>query len=330
MIETRVSLDFGGVLDLGRPGETQARVFIFDLTPWMDSFATGGKVTLLARRPWEDASYPCVLSVDGKTAVWTVLSEDVALPGYGSAELRYEVDGKVILSTIWKTAIGESLVDAMGPVPDPAQPWVNLVLAAADRAEQAAEDAEEACGTLVAEYGKTSWDDICAALADGKYIVVNKTGWTYGLYYATATSIYFSYATNASVERVYITSGNKWYTSYSGYTPKSHAGSHGVGGTDEITPEMIGALPALGESIADPETNIDDLRLTKCYLCGATVIKNGLKGDLPFTSSYFLKVEDFTGTGTRAIQTAYKNHLTNTGRKWRLWNGHGWSAWQEG
>ena len=331
MIETKISLDYEGVLELGRAGEEEARCFIFDLTDWMEHFAEGGKVSLLARRSWEQASYPCSIATDGNTAVWTVRSGDVAVPGKnGCVELRYEVGGSVVLSKVWLTEVGESLVDPSGPAPDPARPWVDEVLQAAERAESAAGEAAEACGIFVAEYGKTSWDNICAALADGKYIVVEKNGWMYGMYYATATNIYFSYASNASVERVYISSSNYWYSSFSGYTPKSHAQSHGVGGTDEITPEMIGAIPSLGESISDPEINIDELTLTKCYLCGKTVIANGLKGDLPFTSSHMLKVEDFTGSGTRAIQTAYRNSWAKPERKWRLWNGTVWSAWQEG
>lgn len=197
------------------------------------------------------------------------------------------------------------------------------------------EQALQSCDDVfIAEYGETSYEDVKKAWDEGKLIVCHKAEYSGGNYAIlseayTGTSgnyKYFRFVTmNNSYYSVYtIYSDNDWFVSTSYWHDRFANKNH------THTPESIGAIPSLGESISNPETNIDDLRLTKCYFCGATVIKNGLKGDLPFTSSHFLKVEDFTGTGTRAIQTAYKNNSIKPERKWRLWNGTVWSPWQNG
>lgn len=155
MIETKINLDFDGVLDLGRAGETEARCFIFDLYGWMDHFNAGGRVHLLARRPWETESYPCVLTVDGNKAVWIVRNADVALPGNGSVELQYSVGDSVVLSSVWRTHIGESLVAAAGDPPKPQTPWVQEVLQSAEKSAKAAADAE-----IAAEQAQRAVEDL--------------------------------------------------------------------------------------------------------------------------------------------------------------------------
>lgn len=182
-------------------------------------------------------------------------------------------------------------------------------------------------GIFVAEYNKTTYAELQKAWSDGKYIVVNHSGSLYALWYVDKSYFAFQRPQNINVYYCKCTSSNVWTIYSNNYTAGNHASKHSKDGSDPITPADIGAVDALGESIGDPNVNIDELTLTKCYLCGSTVISKGLKGDLPFTSSFLLKVEDFTGTGTRSIQTAIRNVTTKAERKWRLWNGHLWSQW---
>lgn len=191
-------------------------------------------------------------------------------------------------------------------------------------------------GIFVAEYGKTPYADIKAAWDKGKAIVCrNTSGSTYYKYCAglhdvfistTAVRSYFTFVATDGVNiRTYKIFSDNYWSAYNGsfsnnYASKDH--TH--------TPEDIGAIPAVGESISDPEVNIDDLTLTKCYMCGSTVVKKGLKGDLPFNASFFLEVKDFTGIGTRAKQIATLNNTKNPLERKRLWNGTVWSAWQDG
>ena len=343
MITTKVNLDFAGILDLGYQGENDARSFVFDVYEWMEHFQPGGSVRLLALRPGEIDSYPCVLEVDGNLAEWVVGLADMAIPGNGQVELQYAVGDTIVKSKRFRTSIGASIADPSGEVPKPQEPWVQQVLDAAERAAKFAKEAGEACNIFVAEYGVTTYAELKAAYAAGKFLVAicknapQPSGITVDICACLDSvredRVTFTYS-SSNHNSVFVCKESGWSYEYylliDKYAAKYHATEHSKDGSDPITPESIGAIPALGESIADPETNIDELTLTKCYLCGSTVIKNGLQGNLPFASSFLLKVDDYTGDGRRAIQTATKNNSTNPVQKWRLWNGSVWSPWQEG
>lgn len=351
MITTTVTPEYTGVLFLGRKGEENARQFIFDVKYWVSDFNIpsddGYEIRLLVKRPRERTAYPATLLHEGSFAwVWKPQPADFAKAGEGEIELQFVMaEDTVMKSAVIRTKSEGCIGDSEGPVPEDQPGWFQQVLDSTEevqasaeqvlavaktvapnaaRAEEAAKRAEEAAdsaesGVFIAEYGVTPNAELREAWADGKTIVCRKDIYVYTLVSVTQGGTWFNfvYIYDGIISRVHCTASGYWNET-----------SYGI--TSGITPEDIGAISAIGESIADPETNIDDLRLTKCYLCGSTVIKNGLKGDLPWKSSFLLKAEDFTGTGTRAVQTAYKNHNTNTGRKWRLWNGHGWSAWQNG
>ena len=336
MITTTVTPEHTGVLFLGRKGEKDARKFVFDMSNWIREMVSAGapigEVILLVLRPRERTPYRATVTVSGTDLVWVPQPEDLAKTGEGSIELQMITPGGAILkSAIIHTRAEGCLGDSEGPAPEDQPGWFRQVLentedvleaakdaeAAAKRAEAAAEDAES--GVLIAEYGVTPNAELREAWADGRTIVCKNGEYVYTLESVRQSGTWFNFV-----------------SIYDHIIRRCHCAAHGYWTEDsydiirEITPERIGALPALGESISDPETNIDELTLTKCYLCGASVIKKGLKGDLPFDSSFLLKVDDYTGDGRRAIQTATKNSSTSPVQKWRLWNGNVWSAWQEG
>ena len=330
-------------LYLGHQGENLARELEFDLSEWMSEYGEG-TAQLLHQRPGEDSLYPAKVEMTGDKLLWRLTNADTAISGFGFCELQYLINDVVVKSKIYKTRTVPSLDGDMTETPAPERGWMKDVFdaeanakesadkakEAAEQAKKAAEQAEESCDIFVAEYGKTTWDELKTAYNAGKYIVVNKNGAVYGLYRADSSTIEFRQPEPNTSPYCSCTSANKWTNGYYSSGVSIHASNHATGGRDPITPESIGAISAVGESIADPEINIDDLTLTKCYLCGSTVIKKGLQGDLPWTSSFLLKVEDFRGDGGRAIQTAYKNSSTKPERKWRLWTGDVWSPWQIG
>lgn len=364
MITTTVTPEHTGVLFLGRKGEKDAREFVFDLSNWVrEMVPTGipiGEVILLVLRPRERTPYRATVTASGTDLVWVPQPEDLAKTGEGSIELQLVTpNGAILKSAIIRTRTEGCLGDSEGPAPEDQPGWFRQVLDGtkevltaaeevarsaelaetsaeqaedfAKRAEAAAEDAES--GVFIAEYGKTPYADIKKAYDEGKAIFCLSAQSSFYKYYAPLSEVYTYGNTQYFVftrwdqpiiyeYRVYS------YGNWSAYSTNLNSEYARVNHTH--APEDIGALPALGESINDPERSIDDLTLTKCYMCGNTVINKGLKGDLPWKASFLLKVEDFTGTGTRAIQTAYRNVSTNPARKWRLWNGTVWSAWVDG
>lgn len=166
MITTNVCLDFSGILDIGYQGEENARAFAFDFSPWMEHFASGGSVRLLARRPGEVEAYPCVVTVEDMAATWAVQLADVEIPGNGSLELQYAVGNSIIKSKNFNTSIRASIAGSVGESPEPHEAWVQEVLEAADRAEGAAYRANDDADRAESAYESLSGivGDIDAAL----------------------------------------------------------------------------------------------------------------------------------------------------------------------
>jgi len=353
MITTKVSLENPGVLFLGRRGEKNARQFVFDVNRWaedllqdkLDSY----HYRLLVLRPREKTPYAAETTLNGEGLVWVPQPADFAKSGEGSIEIQFVSDaGAVLKSALIRTRSEGCIGDSEGPVPEDHPGWYKRVLGAVEDSARAAQSAEQSAGkaaevsnVFVAEYGKTSFAEVKKAWEEGKAIVChvsnNYGGYCAGLSYVylgtSGTTNYFEFV------RVETAHSEKKLVTYEVYAwisnPSNSGWSQSTTDLDSTyadkdhthTPESIGAISALGESISDPETNIDALVLTKNYLCGATVIKNGLKGDLPFPGSFLLKVEDFTGDGRRSKQTALRNNVKNPQQKWRYWNGTAWSAW---
>lgn len=134
----------GAVIPLGREGENNARRIVFDLKPFEEVFGPG-VAQLIAKRTGEDAPYPVAIELDGSHVIWTVNSADTAIPGrYGEAELRYMVGETLAKSERWATTVIDALGIPSETPPEPQQNWVNEVLNAAERAEEAAEETKKA------------------------------------------------------------------------------------------------------------------------------------------------------------------------------------------
>lgn len=132
-----VNVKKGRVIPLGRLGESEATVVVFDVKCWAETFGMGS-FELLNQRPGDGAAYPCVIEQDGETVRWEVQSADVARSGYGKCELIYRAGGAIVKSEIWSTVVGAALIGGAEP-PEPWEDWVDRVLQAG-AAAQAAKD----------------------------------------------------------------------------------------------------------------------------------------------------------------------------------------------
>lgn len=135
-----VNVKKGRVIPLGRLGESEATVVVFDVKCWAETFGTGS-FELLNQRPGDGAAYPCVIEQDGETVRWEVQSADVARSGYGKCELIYRAGGTIVKSEIWSTVVGAALVGGAEP-PEPWEDWVERVLQAGVDARAAKEEWE--------------------------------------------------------------------------------------------------------------------------------------------------------------------------------------------
>ena len=151
-------------LTLGIEGESNARPIEIDMTDWLED-RPGAAVGLLLMRPGEEAFYPAVTTMHGNLMRYVPTRADVEIPGEGLAQIVLTDANDVELrSRVVKTVVEASLPGSVVGTPEePMQPFVDQVINAAARAEQAAKDA-------ALHYGA---DDACKLLyisADGKAI----------------------------------------------------------------------------------------------------------------------------------------------------------------
>lgn len=80
---------------------------------------------------------------EGSTAVWAMTAADTAKEGTGRAELRYYMGECLVYSLTSDITVEHPLDEAGEAAAPPGQSWLDQVLEAARRAEDAAERAEE-------------------------------------------------------------------------------------------------------------------------------------------------------------------------------------------
>ena len=102
---------------------------------WKERFGEG-TFELLHQRNGDEAPYPVVLTIEDDVPYWHVTNADTAIAGVGKCELRYIVDHVVIKSCTFITDVIESLGEGT-EAPEPQKAWVDQVLEAADKVENA-------------------------------------------------------------------------------------------------------------------------------------------------------------------------------------------------
>lgn len=190
----------GEYLNIGRKGENRARQVQFDLSHWLRDYGEG-KVELIFQRPGDTAPYPVAVEREGGAVLWSVTSTDTACPGRtGKAELRCYVGQTLVKSEKFLVAVSDALGEP-GNIPDPpGQSWLEQVLEAARRVEQAAgggtpdyvkEEADEVAATILGLQNANTFTFACVSDAH-----VN-----YGLSYAEQTQESAAHA-GMAIERV--------------------------------------------------------------------------------------------------------------------------------
>lgn len=169
----KVNAKCGAVIPIGRLGENEATVVVFDVAEWIELFGAG-TFSLLHQRSGDAAPYPCEIETDGSTVTWIVHSADVAVQGYGKCELIYTVGDTIAKSVIYTTITGTALTGGAEP-PEPWEDWVQRVLDAGQRVDdflatlEGGEDGQvwtKRNGTAQWEDpqggggGASSWDDL--------------------------------------------------------------------------------------------------------------------------------------------------------------------------
>ena len=140
-------------------GEMNATVVRVDIGSWVDKFGDGdGQIHY--QRPGDSAPYAVNAVRDSDVLVWTVAAVDVIKPGTGQMQVVYTSGDTVVRSAIVPTRCAMSLGQELEP-PTAERPWYEQAVDAAERAEAAADRAEDASTLVwvpeVSESGDLSW-----------------------------------------------------------------------------------------------------------------------------------------------------------------------------
>lgn len=114
---------------LRHAGEENALRVAFDLQEF-EAHWPGGVPALLVRRPissMDAAAYPVPLSVEGRTAFWTVSASDTECSGYGKAQLQWRVGGTLAKSCVYDTVCAPSLLAGDAPPDAPSKAWFEAI-----------------------------------------------------------------------------------------------------------------------------------------------------------------------------------------------------------
>ena len=95
-------------IPLGRVGENDAAVVVFDVSRWAETYGDG-TFELVNLRSGETDGYYCDIEQIENEVRWTVKSTDLTNVGYGKCELIYTVGGTVAKSVIFSTVVLASL-----------------------------------------------------------------------------------------------------------------------------------------------------------------------------------------------------------------------------
>lgn len=351
MITTTVTPEYTGVLFLGRRGEENARQFIFDVKDWVSDFSIpsddGYEIRMLVKRPRERTAYPATLLHEGSFAwVWKPQPADFAKTGEGEIELQFVMaEDTVMKSAVIRTKSEGCIGDSEGPVPEDQPGWFRQVLdstnavlenvesvqANADRAEDAAKRAEQAAenadgGVFVAEYNKTTFEEVKKAWDEGKTIVCRSESGNYTqeavlaevyLYPSYQYFRFFRMTASYYVETYTVSSyvSGSWSRSTYALAPRYH--TH--------FPEDCGAMPSYKRALAEYES-MDDYNIPGIFTvskAAAPTVDNA-----PFERSYAFQFTPGNSANTLGKQEAWVHSQSNPEYAKRVKGATGWSAWK--
>ena len=142
---------------LRHAGEENALRVAFDLQEF-EAHWPGGVPALLVRRPissMDTAAYPVPLSVDGRTAFWTVSASDTECSGYGKAQLQWRVGGTLAKSCVYDTVCAPSLIAGDAPPDAPSKAWFEAIQGQIGDLSQLTTEAKENLVAAINEAART-------------------------------------------------------------------------------------------------------------------------------------------------------------------------------
>lgn len=146
------------VVELGRRGENLATTIEIDVSAWLALWPTAS-INVIVVRPDDGEAYVAKTSVMDGILSWPVTSVDTAKVGYGTFEVRAIADEVVKKSVTATTRVCPCISCDIGQdPPEEGSDWVNDVLGAAKRAEEAAERAEDIAEALAGGGGDVGAD----------------------------------------------------------------------------------------------------------------------------------------------------------------------------
>ena len=124
-----ITINVGAKTDrfiLGRRGENEATLIVFDVSQLIATYGEGTAV-LLAKRPTDGSAYPVTVTQDGNTVTWTVTDTDTSYKGQGECELFWYVNNALAKSVVYATVIGRDIGTTTDEVPDPYEAWLDTL-----------------------------------------------------------------------------------------------------------------------------------------------------------------------------------------------------------
>lgn len=158
-----VRVDKGCFIPIGRLGEKESTMVIFDISDWKTIYGDG-IFSLMCQRNGESAPYIAVIEQTETEVHWVVKDVDVGIKGYGKCELIYTVGDAIAKSEIYGTVVGDALQGGSVP-PEPWEDWVERVLAAGAAAQDAAVSAEHSAEVASEKAGEAETSAINANIS---------------------------------------------------------------------------------------------------------------------------------------------------------------------
>lgn len=170
------------IITLGRRGENLAETLRIDVSPWL-ALWNEASVNIVVLRPHDSEAYIAHTSVTDGILSWPITKTDTANEGFGTFEVR-ALCGEVVKKSV---TVSFKVCPCISCTGDPEPPegcedWVNDVLQAADRAEAAAERAEDIAEAMAGGGEGTGGLFLPAVTEedDGKVLTVENGKWVAG------------------------------------------------------------------------------------------------------------------------------------------------------
>lgn len=170
------------IITLGRRGENLAETLKIDVSPWMAMWPDAS-VNIVVLRPRDDEAYIASTTVTDGILSWPITNTDTANEGLGTFEVR-AIYGEVVKKSVTVTSKVCPCISCTGDPepPEGCKDWVNDVLQAASRAEEAAERAEDIAEAMAGGGEGTGGLFLPAVTEedDGKVLTVENGKWVAG------------------------------------------------------------------------------------------------------------------------------------------------------